>query len=146
MIPVLERIHFLRKVSLFKGFSIMEMMMLAQITQDVKFEAGHVLFEIGDPGDALYTILEGRINIVNESGRLLTTLQPPQCFGEIAVLDKSGRAAKAICVDDSRMLMISSNDFQEILEKYPILYKNIVYILTTWLREDKVRSSGAPPS
>jgi hypothetical protein len=146
MIPVLERIHFLRKVSLFKGFSIMEMMMLAQITQDVKFEAGHVLFEIGDPGDALYIILEGRINIVNEKGRLLTTLQPPQCFGEIAVLDKAGRAAKAICVDDSRMLMISSNDFQEILEKYPILYKNIVYILTTWLRDDRVRSSGPPPS
>ncbi|OEU44268.1 MAG: hypothetical protein BBJ60_09235 [Desulfobacterales bacterium S7086C20] len=145
MIPVLERIHFLRKVSLFKGFSIMEMMMLAQITQDVKFEAGHVLFEIGDPGDALYIILEGRINIVNESGSLLNTLQQPQCFGEIAVLDKAGRAAKAICVDDCRMLMISSNDFQEILEKYPILYKNIVYILTTWLREDKVRSSGGPP-
>jgi len=105
-----------------------------------------VLFEIGDPGDALYIILEGRINIINDSEKLLTTLQPPQCFGEIAVLDKAGRAASAICVDDCRMLMISNNDFQEILEKYPILYKNIVYILTRWLREDKVRASGTSQS
>ncbi|MCP4664885.1 MAG: cyclic nucleotide-binding domain-containing protein [Deltaproteobacteria bacterium] len=146
MIPVLERIHFLRKVSLFKGFSMMEMMMLAQITKEVKFEAGHALFEIGDPGDALYIILEGRVDIVNERERLLTALQPPQCFGEIAVLDKAGRAAKAICVDDCRMLMISRNDFQDILDKYPMLYKNIVYILTTWLREDKGGPGGAPPA
>ena len=144
MIPVLEKIHFLREVSLFKGFSIMEMILIAQIAQDVKFDAGHVLFEIGDPGDALYIILEGSVNIVSKRGAIINTLNPPQCFGEIAVLDKAGRAATAVCMDDCRMLTISSNDFQEILEKYPILYRNIVYILTGWLREDRVRSGGDP--
>ena len=38
------------------------------------------------------------------------------------------------------MLMITSKDFQEILEEYPALYKNIVYLLTSWLREDKTRA------
>jgi hypothetical protein len=137
MIPVLEKIHFLRRVSLFKGFSVMEMIIIAQITQDVKFDTDHVLFKAGDPGDALYIILEGRVHILNEKGGLLNELEPPQCFGEIAVLDKGGRAATAVCVEDCRMLVISSNDFQEILERYPILYKNIVFILTGWLRENR---------
>ncbi len=140
MIPVLEKIHFLRKVSLFRGFSITDMIIMAQIAQEVSFEAGHVLFKIGDPGDALYLILEGQVDIVNENDKLLVSVMPPDCFGEVAVLDKKGRSATAKCVEDCRMLMIASNDFQEILEEYPALYKNIVYLLTSWLREDKTKA------
>ena len=143
MIPVLEKIHFLRTVSLFKGFSITDMIIMAQIAQEVSFEAGHVLFKIGDPGDALYLILEGRVDIVNENEKLLVSVGPPDCFGEIAVLDKKGRSATARCMDECRMLMITSKDFQEILEEYPSLYKNIVYLLTSWLREDKTRAKEA---
>jgi len=140
MIPVLEKIHFLRTVSLFKGFSITDMIIMAQIAQEVSFEAGHVLFRVGDPGDALYLILEGKVDIVNENDKLLVSVVPPGCFGEVAVLDKKGRSATARCVDECRMLMITSKDFQEILEEYPALYKNIVYLLTSWLRKDKTRA------
>ena len=140
MIPVLEKIHFLRKVSLFRGFSITDMIIMAQIAREVGFEAGHVLFRAGDPGDALYLLLEGKVDIVNENGNLLVSVGPPGCFGEVAVLDKKGRSATAKCVEDCRMLMIASNDFQEILEEYPALYKNIVYLLTSWLREDRTRA------
>ena len=143
MIPVLEKIHFLRKVSLFKGFSITDMIIMAQIAQELSFEAGHVLFKVGDPGDALYLILEGKVDIVNENDKLLVTVEPPGCFGEVAVLDKKGRSATAICTDECRMLMITSKDFQEILEEYPALYKNIVYLLTSWLREDMTRAKEA---
>jgi hypothetical protein len=135
MIPVLEKIHFLKQVSLFTGFSIMEMIIVAQITKEVKFNTGHRLFHIGDPADALYLILDGRVNILNEKDQVLNTLTHPQSFGEIAVIDKAGRLAAAVCVEDSTMLMIPGDDFQEILEKYPILYKNINFILTKWLRE-----------
>jgi len=142
MIPVMEKIHFLREVPLFRGFSISEMVIIAEITQEITFEAGQVLFKVGDPGDALYLILEGRVNIVNEREQLLVSLGPPRCFGEVAVLDKKGRTAKASCVEDCLMLMIPRDDFQEILENYPALYKNIVYILTSWLREDQTQNKG----
>jgi len=135
MIPVMEKVHFLRKVPLFRGFSIADMMVIAQIAQEVRFEAGNVLFRKGDTGDALYLILEGEVDILNEEGQLLTRLGSTRCFGEVSVLDNKGRTATAVCVKDCRMLMISSNDFQEILEKYPVLYKNIVQVLTGWLRE-----------
>ncbi len=140
MIPVLEKIHFLRKVPLFRGFSITDMIIVAQIAQEVSFEAGQVLFRVGDPGDALYLVLEGRVDIVNENDKLLVSVDPPGCFGEIAVIDKKGRSATAKCVSECRMLMITSRDFEEILEEYPTLYKNIVYIMSSWLREDKTRA------
>jgi len=140
MIPVLEKVNFLRDVPLFKGFSIMEMTLIAQIAEDIGFEAGHVLFKIGDPGDALYIILEGRVDLVDRSGKRLTIARPPQSFGEVSLLDNRGRAATAVCIDDCRFLRISGSDFQELLEEYPILYKNIVFILTGWLREEKAWS------
>ncbi|EFK08011.1 cyclic nucleotide-binding domain protein [delta proteobacterium NaphS2] len=143
MIPVLEKIHFLRRVSLFKGFSITDMIILAQIAREVSFEAGHVLFKVGDPGDALYLVLEGKVDIVNENEKLMVSVGPPGCFGEIAILDKKGRSATARCVEECRMLMITNRDFEEILEEYPALYKNIVYLLTSWLREDMTRAKEA---
>ena len=139
MIPIMEKIHFLRKVPLFRGFSIVDMMVIAQIAQDVRFEAGNVLFRKGDPGDALYLILEGEVDIVNEKGKRLTNLGPTGCFGEVSLLDKKGRTATAVCVNDCRTLRISSSDFEEILERYPLLYKNIIQVLTGWLREDPLR-------
>ena len=45
------------------------MIIMAQIAQEVSFEAGHVLFRVGDPGDALYLILEGKVDIVNENDK-----------------------------------------------------------------------------
>jgi CRP/FNR family cyclic AMP-dependent transcriptional regulator len=77
------------------------------------------------------------VNIFNEREQLLVSLSPPENFGEVALLDKKGRTAKATCVDDCQMLMIPRDDFQEILDDYPALYKNIVYILASWLRKDK---------
>ena len=74
---------------------------------------------------------------------LLVSVGPPGCFGEVAVMDKKGRSATVRCVEECRMLMITSKDFQEILEEYPALYKNIVYLLTSWLREDKTRAKEA---
>jgi hypothetical protein len=135
MIPLMEKVHFLRKVPLFRGFSIADMVVIAQIAQELRLEAGSVLFRKGDSGDALYLILEGEADIINEDKKLLTTLGPTRCFGEVSLLDKKGRTATAVCVKDCRMLMISSNDFQEILETYPVLYKNIVQVLTGWLRD-----------
>ncbi|MFO7600336.1 MAG: cyclic nucleotide-binding domain-containing protein [Candidatus Desulfacyla sp.] len=135
MIPAMEKVNFLRKVPLFKGFSIADMMVIAQIAQEVRLEAGNVLFSKGDLGDALYLILEGEVDIITEERRLLCRLGTARCFGEVSLLDKKGRTAKAVCVNDCRMLMISSNDFEEILERYPILYKNIVQVLSGWLRD-----------
>ena len=76
------------------------------------------------------------MEILNEDGESLASLQSPQCFGEVAVLDKSGRSATAVCNEDCRMLMITTEDFHEILEGYPVLYKNIITILTGWLRRE----------
>ena len=90
---------------------------MARIAQEVSFEAGHVLFKAGDPGDALYFILEGKVDLLNENGKLLVSVGPPDCFGEVAVLDKKGRSAAAKCMEECRMLMIASNDFQEIIEE-----------------------------
>jgi CRP-like cAMP-binding protein len=139
MIPTLEKTQFLKNVPLFRGFSTMDLLIVAQIAKQSSFHAGHTLFQYNDPGDALYIILEGQVEIRNAEGHRISLIKTPQSFGEVALLDKSGRAATATCMDDCRMLMISSDDFQDILEDYPNLYKNIILILTKWLRETEAR-------
>src|SRR5258706_1097651 len=62
-------------------------------------EAEQVLFRKGDPGDALYGVLSGRLRIhsVAADGRdaLLNVMQQGDVFGEIAMIDGLPRTADA---------------------------------------------------
>jgi putative ABC transport system ATP-binding protein len=66
---------------------------------DVQLAAGQVLFEQGDPGDLVYVVLEGDVDIVRERAgggeELLATVGPGSYFGELAPLLRMRRSATA---------------------------------------------------
>lgn len=70
--------------------------------------AGEILFRRGDPPDGLYAVLEGslRITALADDGReaLLTLIEPPGWFGEIALFDGRARTHDA-CADGPVLLL-----------------------------------------
>ncbi|MEO8706862.1 MAG: cyclic nucleotide-binding domain-containing protein, partial [Kofleriaceae bacterium] len=60
------------------------------------FEAGTVLFEEGQPGDYMYVVQSGEIEIrrqVGETERVVAVLPPGEFFGEMAILNGRPRSA-----------------------------------------------------
>jgi len=77
--------------------------------------AGEVLFRSGDPGDALFIVAKGRVQIKAESGSSIAELGDGETFGEMALLSGSARTATAVPLSDVELLQINRADFDRML-------------------------------
>ena len=89
------------------------------------YRRGQTLFHQGDPGDALYVVVDGSVAVVvsNENGdrMVLTTLFPPDLLGEISLLDGGSRSAGAEACEDTAVYILSRAAFLETLREHPAL-------------------------
>src|SRR5262249_2888588 len=88
-----------------------------------KFSAGEVIFSAGDPGDGLYLVELGRVQISavvgNGQSRVLATIGAGDFFGEMAVLDDAPRSATAKADADTETFFLARNDLLGLLERRP---------------------------
>lgn len=90
-----------------------------------QFSAGEVIFRQGDPGDGLYVVEEGCVEISAPVGeghqRVLSQLETGAFFGEMAVLDQEPRSATATAIADSVLSFIPAGEMERALEQSPRL-------------------------
>jgi len=78
----------------------------------------------GDPGDAMYLILEGELRarvMVGDRETTLSTLGAGDFFGDIALFDQGPRSADVIANADSVLLRISAVSFERLSKEAPAL-------------------------
>ena len=139
MMPLLEKFHLIKDSPMLKGLSMMELMMFAEFMEIVDFRAADYVFKIGDPANALYRILEGKVELLDEDKKRVDLLEAPFGIGFGFIIRKSVRRYALKCIEDCRMIKISSDDFNEILELNPRVYKNIFEILLSMVDKDVYR-------
>jgi CRP/FNR family transcriptional regulator, cyclic AMP receptor protein len=93
---------------------------------------------IGDPGDAMYVIDVGKveISITDADGANLTLaeLEAGDFFGEMAMLDGQGRSANATAVENSRLAKLTREDFLAFMQSDPRVTLELLTALTNRLR------------
>jgi CRP/FNR family transcriptional regulator, cyclic AMP receptor protein len=114
----------------------------------VRINANEVLFVAGDAGDGCYRIEDGllKITMVSRVGseRILAFLGPGAVVGELSIIDGRPRSASAVAVRDSTLSFLSRAAFEEFAQKHPEVYKSLVRLLATRLREtDNVVAAGS---
>ncbi len=134
----LDKVQFLRQVSLFRSLSDKALLDLTAITVEQIIPAKTTVFKEGDPGDALYMIKSGKANITkrNSSGveSVLVTLGKDAVIGEMAVIDEQPRSASVVTVQDTTFLIITKNDFRDLLGSTPEISFQILKLMTDRLR------------
>jgi CRP-like cAMP-binding protein len=96
------------------------------------FRAETVLFEEGQPGDFMYVVASGEVEIrrkVGESDRVLAVLPPGDFFGEMAILNSRPRSATAVVRVDSRLVVIEGKTFEAMLRARPEIALRIIKAL-----------------
>ncbi len=82
------------------------------------FPAGKVIMSAGAAGAYMYVVTEGRVAIsVND--RVVERVGPGGMFGEMALVDRSARAATAVAESYCSLLAINRNDFLELVKARP---------------------------
>ncbi len=100
------------------------------------FPAGTVLFEEGQPGDYMYIVVAGEVEIrrqVGETERVLAVLPPGEFFGEMAILNARPRSATAVVRSAARLLVIEGKTFEAMLRARPEIALRIIKALATRL-------------
>ncbi|HUW11916.1 MAG TPA: cyclic nucleotide-binding domain-containing protein [Anaerolineae bacterium] len=90
--------------------------------------AGEQIFEVGGPGDTLYLVDSGQVELVSE-GRLaadtLARLGAGGFFGEMALLTGKTRSASARALQDSNLWVLYRSDFDDLQVKHPAISRNL---------------------
>jgi CRP-like cAMP-binding protein len=123
----------LEEVPLFEGCTRRQLRAVARIADVLEAPAGTVLTKSGDPGDAFFLILDGRVR-VEVSARKRIRMGPGEFFGEMSLLDGGPRTATVAADTDVRVLVIARRDFSLLLTKVPDLGRNLLVVLVKRLR------------
>lgn len=98
----------------------------ARLSQFIDFKplaAGSILFHAGQPGEALYVVKRGAIElyIKDTAGQkiALNTASVGQVFGELALLDHGPRTATACALEDSELLELDRDDLLLLFKTTP---------------------------
>jgi CRP/FNR family transcriptional regulator, cyclic AMP receptor protein len=113
----------------------------------VRLAADEVLFLTGDPGDGCYRIEEGllKVAMVSRSGteRILAFLGAGAIVGELSMIDGRPRSASVVAVRAAALSFLSRAAFAAFAQKHPDVYKSLVTILATRLRETDIVVAAA---
>jgi HEAT repeat protein len=138
-VPLVERVIFLRKVPLFEALPPQELEPIAAVAQEEDFSEGELLAVRGEPGDTLYVIIDGQVQVVGADERELAVRGPGDFIGEMAVISSKPRAASLLATSDVRVLELHKPAFEAILRERPETALAVMRVLC-----DLLASSATP--
>ena len=114
---------FLANIQMFELLNEGDRVALAAVVDELTVPAGHTLFQAGDPGDSLFIVRSGEIElfIKDTAGQkiVLTTSEAGDMFGELAMLDTGPRTATALALTESQVLVLDRDDLVLLFQRQP---------------------------
>lgn len=127
------------EVPLFSLLDEQERIALAERVDIVKMPTGTTLFSYGDPGDSMYIVRSGRVEISfkNDTGEkiVVETVGPGDFFGEISLLDNGPRTATATVLEDLDAILVDRGDLDELMRLKPHTAMDLLSATGKRLRE-----------
>lgn len=115
--------QFLANINMFGLLNEDDRLELSKVIDELKVAEGHTLFQAGDPGDSLFIIQSGEIElfIKDTTGQKIVLATPSEgdMFGELAMLDYGPRTATAVALQDSDVLVLDRDDLVLLFQKKP---------------------------
>lgn len=133
---------------IFNGLNNKELNFVESLVHTRSYRAGEHVFRQGEVGVGMYMIVSGSVDISvdhydnasNASSIYVTQLEPGDFFGEIALIEETGRrTANAITHSDTKLLGFFRPDLTELIDRSPMtgikVVTNLAQVLGRRLRE-----------
>ena len=115
----------------------------------VSFPAGQILFHYGDPGDSLYVIRSGEVEVFfkDDTGErfVLETAKAGEVFGELSLLDGGPRTASVMATQDLVALRVNRSNLDHFLQRHPAATLDLLTAMGRRLRStaEKLRHTAS---
>jgi CRP/FNR family cyclic AMP-dependent transcriptional regulator len=114
---------YLANIPMFENLNEEDRIALANVVDELKITEGQTLFQAGDPGESLFIVRVGQIElfIKDMAGQriVLNEVQPGEMFGELAMLDAGSRTATALALTDTEVLVLDRDDLILLFQRKP---------------------------
>lgn len=134
-LSTIERVLFLRGVELFDQIASEDLVSVAQVCEEVSFAAGTQFITQGEPGDSLYILVDGEVNILMEGMGAVYHRGSKSVIGEMAIISRTTRSANCVAVTDIALLRVDSDSFWALMEERPKLAMGVIRVLSRRLEE-----------
>lgn len=137
--------NLLARIPIFADLPIDELDRLTSELTVVNLKPGEVLFREGDPGEHLYVVVRGELEIVMGPGMdnelVLNVVHEEEYIGEMSLLQPGGhRTTGARARGDVILLSMSRSQFQDLLRRHPELAKSMIAVLSQRLVNTNVQT------
>jgi CRP/FNR family transcriptional regulator, cyclic AMP receptor protein len=113
----------LAEVPIFQLLDDEERSLLAADLDFVRYGTGETIFSYGDPGDSLYVIKSGEVEVFfkDDTGEriVIETARQGEFFGELSLLDNGPRTASVVVTRDLEALRVDRRDLDHLLRLHP---------------------------
>jgi len=117
------KIEALERIGIFGQLTDEDREELSKLIDERSVAAGETLFRAGDPGESLYIVCDGQmeISIRDHAGQkiVLNNAHPGEIFGELALLDQGARTATAVAATDVDLLELDRDDLLLMFKRAP---------------------------
>jgi len=130
----------LTQVEIFEGLNQDRLERIAATSHEEEYRRGEVIFRENTPGDSMYIVLDGEVEIQVDPSILgeappqetepasITVIRRGQNFGEVALVDQGVRSASAICRSRRvHLLVIPRQAFLQICEQDPTMGYQVMF-------------------
>jgi NTE family protein len=129
-------------VSIFSGLDDSLREDVASRTRVVSLEGDEWLFRLGDEADALYIVLSGRCEIVDDAGGVMVVLGRGAVIGELALLTGAPRSASVRARRDTELLELPRGEFERLVRDEPAFAVRLTQELGRQLQASRPRESS----
>ena len=127
----------LETIPLLRHLNRAELQALRVIAQERSFAAGQEIFREGAPGDGVYFVKSGSVEISGGSGerRVFSRLGPGEFFGEMAVIELQPRSAAASAAENTEVYFLPRGEMLTFIQHSPALAFALLQQISRRLRE-----------
>ena len=97
------------------------------------YAPGEMIFEEGQPGDVLYVVQDGEVEIL-VGAEVMETLDAGEIFGEMALIEHKGRSASARAKTDCRVVPVDEQRFGFLVQQTPHFAITVMQTMAERLR------------
>ena len=102
------------------------------------FKAGELLFRQGDPGEHMFIIQTGKIEVylsTPKGEKSLAFFGPGDFFGEMSIIDKAPRSTNARATEETRLILLDERTFDLHVQSNPAIVRKIMKNMSNRLRD-----------
>ena len=137
MASLLDAVDF-ETIPLFRGLTSAEQRHLHDLLGVSIYPAGAEVVTAEEPGDVAYIVLAGtvKVQVDHQDGTavILAILRAGEIAGEMSLIDRFGRSAAVVAMEQATLAWLTNADFWNCLRSMPAMAFNLAGILSRRLR------------